>query len=559
MATSGAPDIIFRDAVVHTVDRSRPKAGAVAVAGDKIVAVGDEAEVTVLAGKSTEVVELGGRLLLPGFIDAHNHLRLGSDVASAQLAGAATLDEVRRRLTEWISANPDASWIEGESLDYSAFPAGQMPTAGDLDDITGDRPAFVLTYDVHSAWLNTAALRFLGVTRDHTRLPFGTAQVDPATGEPTGFLTNFAVLGLARDGQRAMAEFLPWASEDRRYGRLLSSLDMAVASGLTTVVEPQNSLDDIPLFSRARDEGRLKSRVVAGLFHPRGTPASDLQDFADAARRYNDDQFRVGPLKLYIDDVVEPHTAALLEPYTNEPGNSGATFYEPDEFAKVVTGLDRLGFQVFVHATGDRGIRTVLDAVAAARDANGRRDARHQIVHVECLHPDDVPRFAELGVVACMQPRHGAPDVAGPGKDWAEAIGPQRSRYAWAFRSLQDAGAVLAFSSDWTVAEMDPLAHLYTAVTRRGRGDAPAWVPEQGITLDEAVYAYTMGSAYANFCEDNRGSITPGKYADLTVVSDDIFSGPAEEIRSATVDMTIVGGRVVYDRTSAQPRSRDYQ
>ena len=551
MTTSSAPDTIFRNAVVHTVDPDQPNAGAVAVSGDRIVAVGDDAEITALAGNATEVIDLGGRLLLPGFVDAHNHLRLGSDVASAQLAGAATLDEVRRRLTEWIAANPDASWIEGESLDYSAFPAGKMPTAADLDDITGNRPAFVLTYDVHSAWLNTAALRFLGVTRDHTQLPFGTAQVDPRTGEPTGFLTNFAVLGLARDGQRAMAEFLPWASADRRYGRLLSSLDMALTAGLTTVVEPQNSLDDIPLFTRAREEGRLKTRVVAGLFHPRGTPASDLADFAEAARQYNDDQFRVGPLKLYIDDVVEPHTAALLEPYTNEPGNSGATFYEPDEFAEVITGLDQMGFQAFVHATGDRGIRTVLDAVAAARAANGTRDARHQIVHVECLHPDDVARFAELGVVACMQPRHGAPDVAGPGKDWAEAIGPKRSQHAWAFRSLQKAGAVLAFSSDWTVAEMDPLQHLYTAVTRRGRGDGPAWVPEQAITLEEAVYAYTMGSAYANFCEDNRGSITAGKYADFAVLSDDIFSGPPEAIRDATIDMTIVGGDVVYDRESA--------
>lgn len=544
-------DVVYRNAVVHTVDPDRPTASAVAVTGDRITAVGDDATITALAGPGTEIVDLGGRLLLPGFVDAHNHLRLGSDVASAQLAGAATLDEVYRRLTEWIAANPDASWIEGESLDYSAFPAGQMPTAADLDTITGDRPAFVLTYDVHTVWLNTAALRFLGITREHTELPFGTAKLDPQTGEPTGFLTNFAVKGLARDGQRAMAEFLPWASEDRRYGRLLSSLDMAIANGLTTVVEPQNSLDDIGLFTRARNEGRLKSRVIAGLFHPRGTPASDLADFTEAITQHQDDQFRLGPLKLYIDDVVEPHTAALLEPYYNEPGNRGATYYEPTEFAEVLTGLDAAGFQAFVHATGDRGIRTVLDGVAAARAANGDRDARHQIVHVECLHPDDVARFAELGVVACMQPRHGAPDVAGPGKDWAEAIGPERSEHAWAFRSLQQAGAVLAFSSDWTVAEMDPLSHLYTAVTRRGRGDTPAWVPEQGITLDEAVYAYTMGSAYANFCEDNRGSITPGKYADFAVVSDNIFAGPPEAIRDATIDMTIVGGETEFDRSAA--------
>ncbi len=257
-----------------------------------------------------------------------------------------------------------------------------------------------------------------------------------------------------------------------------------------------------------------------------------------------------GPLKLYIDDVVEPHTAALLEPYSNEPGNSGATFYDPAEFAEVITELDRRGFQAFVHATGDRGIRTVLDAFAAAREANGPRDSRHQIVHVECLHPADVARFAELGLVACMQPRHGAPDVAGPGKDWAEAIGPDRSGHAWAFRSLHDAGAVLAFSSDWTVAEMDPMQHLYTAVTRRGRDGGEPWVPEQALPLADAVYAYTMGSAWANFCEQNRGSITPGKYADLVAISDDLFAIAPEAIRETTVDLTVVDGRIVHEALS---------
>ena len=550
MTSNPTPDLILRDAKVHTLDPARPQADAIAVADGRILAVGTDADITPMADEVTEVIGLGGRMVLPGFIDAHNHLRLGSDADSAQLAGADTLAEVRRRLSTWIAANPDAPWVEGESLDYSAFPAGQMPTAADLDVVTGDRPALVLTYDVHSAWLNTAALRTLGVTRDNTHLPFGEAQVDPATGEPTGFLTKFAVLGLARDGQRAMAEFLPWASADRRYRRLLASLDMAIANGLTTVVEPQNSLDDIELFTRARAEGRLASRVVLGLFHPRGTPVSDLDDFAAAATEFNDDRLRAGPLKLYIDDVVEPHTAALLEPYANEPGNCGATFYDPAEFADVATELDRRGFQIFVHATGDRGIRTVLDGFAAARKANGPRDSRHQIVHVECLHPDDVARFAELGVVACMQPRHGAPDVAGPGKDWAEAIGPDRSRHAWAFRSLHDAGAVLAFSSDWTVAEMDPLQHLYTAVTRRGRDGAGPWIPEQALPLADAIHAYTMGSAWANFCEHNRGSITPGKYADLVAISDDLFALPPEAIKEATVDLTVVDGKIVHEALS---------
>ncbi|MFJ9177466.1 amidohydrolase [Streptomyces sp. NPDC102360] len=542
------PDLILTGGTVHTVDPSLPRAEAVAVTGGRITAVGTDAEVTALAAARTEVVDLRGRLLLPGFIDAHNHVRLGSDEDSAQLAGADSLAEVHRRIAAWAAAHPDAEWIEAEAFDYGAIPGGRMPTAADLDPVTGDRPAFVFTYDVHSVWLNTAAMRRLGITRDTDRLPFGVVEKDQDTGEPTGFLTGFAVLGLARDGQRALAEFLPWAGDERRYRRLCRSLDMAAENGLTTVVEPQNSLDDLPLFQRARAEGRLRSRLIAALFHGRGTSAADLDAFAAAAKDFDDDRFRVGPLKLYIDDVVEPHTAALLEPYANEPGNSGRTFYDPDEFAAVLTELDRRGFQTFTHATGDRGIRVALDAHESARRANGPRDARHQLVHVECLHPGDVDRFARLGVVACMQPRHGAPDVAGPGKDWAEGVGEGRWAHAWAFRSLRDAGATLAFSSDWNVAEMDPLAHLYTAVTRRDRDGGRPWIPEQTITLPEAVEAYTMGSAYANFLEGDRGSVTVGKYADLAVVSDDLFALPPQALRDASIDLTVVGGEVVHSR-----------
>lgn len=216
-------------------------------------------------------------------------------------------------------------------------------------------------------------------------------------------------------------------------------------------------------------------RIVAALFHPRGTTAADLDAFAAAARRHHDDRLRVGPLKLYIDDVVEPRTAALLEPYAGCRHHRGETFYPAADFGELLTELDARGFQCFVHATGDRGIRTVLDAVERARAVNGPRDARHQVVHVECLDPRDTPRFAELGVVACMQPRHCAPEIAGPGQDWAENIGPDRWHKAWPMRSLHTAGARLAFSSDWNVAEMDPMIGIYTAVTRQPLGGGEAW------------------------------------------------------------------------------------
>ncbi|MFI5770563.1 amidohydrolase [Streptomyces sp. NPDC051658] len=546
MASPARPaHLVLRNARIHTVDPAFPEAQAMAVVDGRIAWLGADEDARGWTGPETRVINAEGRLVLPGFIDAHNHVRLGSDDACVQLSGARTLDEVHARIRAWHAANPDAEWIEAEAFDYSAIPDGRMPAAADLDPATGDVPAFVLSYDVHTAWVNTAGLRRLGIDRDRTHLPFGEAATDPATGEPTGFIKDFAVKGLSRDGHRALRELgLPWASPDRQYGRLAKSLDDAIGFGITTVVEPQNSLDDLPLFERARAEGRLKSRIVAALFHPRGTTDADLEDFADAARRHDDDRIRVGPLKLYIDDVVEPRTAALLEPYAGCRHHRGDTFYPPEEFAELLTKLDARGFQCFVHATGDRGIRTVLDAVERARAVNGARDARHQVVHVECLDPDDTPRFAALGVVACMQPRHSAPEVAGPGKDWAENVGAERWHKAWPMRSLHTAGAVLALSSDWNVAEMDPMVGIHTAVTRRPLSGGEPWMPQETISVETAVHGYTMGSAYANFLEDERGSLTVGKAADFVVLSRDILRAAPEDIPGTVAETVVVGGVV---------------
>ncbi|MFC6065867.1 amidohydrolase [Streptomyces ochraceiscleroticus] len=540
-------DLVLRNARIHTVDPALPEAEALAVRDGRIVWLGPDTEAGEWISGRTEVLDAQGKLALPGFIDAHNHVRLGSDDACVQLAGARTLDEVHDRIRSWRDAHPDAEWIEAEALDYSALPGGRMPRAADLDPVTGDTPAFVLSYDVHTAWLNTAALRRLGITKDRTDLPYGRAETDPETGEPTGFLKDFAVRGLSRDGHRALRELgVPWASPERQYRRLAGSLDDAIRFGITTVVEPQNSLDDLVLFERAREEGRLRSRIVAALFHPRGTTGTDLTEFAAAAEKYDDDRLSVGPLKLYIDDVVEPRTAALLAPYAGCRHHRGETFYPPEEFAELLTELDSLGFQCFVHATGDRGIRTVLDAVERAREFNGPRDARHQIVHVECLDPADTPRFAELGVVACMQPRHAAPEIAGPGQDWAENVGADRWHKAWPLRSLKEAGAVLAFSSDWNVAEMDPMIGIHTAVTRQPLGGGEPWGPQETIDVETAVHGYTMGSAYANFLENERGSLTVGKLADFVILSRDILRAAPEDIPGTVAETVVVGGEVVH-------------
>lgn len=535
--------LVIRGGRVHTVDPTVPHAEAVAVRGERIVAVGRDDDVAALIDPHTEVIEAAGATVLPGFVDAHNHVRLGSNPGAAQLFGATSLEEIHARIGTFLVEHPDATWVEGEGWNYAAIPGG-APTADMLEGATRGLPAFLFSYDVHTVWLNREAIARLGISRDTPRLPWGTIEMDPTSGEPTGYVHDFAVLGISEEGQRALEPVIPGYARDAQYDRLVESLDMASAFGITTIVEPQNGMDDLALFARARQEGTLRSRLVAAMLCLPGTTAERLDDLEDARRTFDDDRLRVAPIKLYIDDVIEPHTAAMLEPYADRPDTRGDTFWDPAEFTSFLVELERRGFQAFTHATGDRGIRTVLDAVQRCREVHGPRDARHQIVHVECVHPDDVARFGELGVVACMQPRHCAPDIVG---DWRTNVGVERERFAWPFRSIEASGGVLAFSSDWNVAEMDPMTWLYTAATRADLAGRDAWNLDETVDLKTAVRAATLGSAYANFAEHDRGSLTPGRYADIAVLDRDLFSArDPREILDTRVAATIVGGEVVY-------------
>ena len=531
-------DLVVRNARVYTAEPSDPWAQAVAIRGGRISWIGPDRDADWYAPTASEVIDAEGRLVLPGFIDSHNHVRLGSDEDCVQLAGAATLQEVQSRITVWLVEHPDATWVEAEGLDYPNL----RLVAGDLDGVTAGRPAFVFDYTGHGALVNHAAMPLLGVTGSVDRVPFGIVEKDPDTREPTGFLPGFATMGLAGEGHRALAALIPWAGEDRRFRRLRHSMEMAVECGITTVVEPQSGIGDLPLYERAREEGALRCRLVAALYHPPGASLEELTAFDDARRLHDDDCLRVGPVKLYIDDVIEQHTAALFEPYADAPGTCGGTFYDPREFGELVTELDARAFQILIHAVGDRGVHVALNAIERARHVNGPRDSRHQLVHVELLGPLDLPRFRQLGVTACMQPRCCAEDVGGP--EWREAIGQARWPWAWPFRSLNQAGARLAFSSDWNVAEMDPLLGIYTAITRQDLAGGEAFVPEQAIDLPTAIAAYTVGGAHANFCENDRGSVAVGKAADLIALSDNVFELPPGRIKDCRVELTIVEGKV---------------
>ena len=530
------PDLIIRDADIRTMDPRAPRAEAVAIAGDRIAAVGSTADVVGLAGPGTEQIDAGGRTVLPGIVDAHNHVRLGATTPAVSLAGATGLDEIRARIRAHLDTHPDVEWIEGDGWNYAAIPEGR-PTAAMIDEVCGGRPAWLFSYDVHTVWLNSEALRRFG--RD---VPFGTLELG-ADGHPTGWVHDFAVKGIHPRGQRVLAATVPGYHPDAQYRRLARNLRDAARFGITTIVEPQNGLDDVALYDRARAAGELRSRLVAAIIHTPDDPITALDDVAAAAARHTGDRFRLGPVKLYIDDVVEPHTAAMLSPYTNRPACSGHTFWPAEEFARVVVRLEELGLQAFVHGTGDRGIRTALDGFAAGRRAHGPRDTRHQVVHVECLHPDDVARFARLGVTACMQPRHCAPDLV---RDWRDNVGPDRERYGWAMRSLHASGATLAFSSDWNVADMNPMVGIYTALTRADLDGAGGWNLDETLDLDTTLRAYTTGAAYANFAEADRGTIGLGRLADLIVLDANLHALAPSAVPDVTVTHTLVGGEVVY-------------
>lgn len=540
-------DLLLTGGPVRTrapLDTPGAFAEALGVKDGRIAYLGAAAD----APRAARVVDLAGRLVTPGVIDSHNHLLLGFDPDAVSLEGAEDLGTVRARIADLAARRPDLSWICAENAVYSVV-TGRRPNAADLAGLT-DRPIFITTYDQHSVWLNEVALRALGISGGGD-IAWGNPERD-ADGEPTGWVTDFYTSAMTTRGLAELQRDIPLYSPERRARRLRSSLDMAASVGITTAVEPQVPLAELSLFEALRDEEDPRSRVIAALFHPIDSDDAFRRDLQTAIRETRQDQrLQLGPVKLYADDVIEPHTAWMLDDYANRPGHRGHPSARVGELAKAIAELDRLGLQTHTHATGDGGIRLALDAIEHAGRVNGTRDRRHGIVHVECLHPDDLPRFAALGVTAAMQPRHASPDlVAGT---WMENIGESRWDRAWRLRSLMESGAHVALSSDWQVGEMDPLIGMYVALTRARLSGADAWTPDERLSLDQAITGYTREGAWAWHAEDRLGSLQVGAEADLVVWSDDLYAHADEPaaLLEQRADLTFVGGEVIFDADAA--------
>jgi len=537
-AADAPADLVVRGARIYTVDPERPWATALAVAGDRLAFVGDDRGATALAGPSTRIVDGGGRLVLPGFHDSHVHpISAGMEARQCDLNDAASPDEVLARVGACAAAEPRPDWIVGGGWDLT-FYSDANPSKAPLDAIDRTRPIFLTAADGHSAWVNSRALELAGITRDTPDPERGRIERDPATGEPSGTLREAAV--------DLVGHLVPKPNPADYRAGLDYALERFAALGIVGVYEADASPEMLDAYLAADREDRLTVRVRAS---QHVDPERGVDQVADLVKRrdgYRGRRLDANAAKLFLDGVIEAKTAALIEPYLG--GSSrGPANYEPDALDDLVTALDREGFQVHMHAIGDRAIRMGLDAIARARAANGPRDARHHLAHIQLFDPADVPRFAALGAIANFQPLWAYADSYI--RDLTEPVlGPERSRWLYPIRSLVASGAVVVAGSDWSVSSPDPLRAMEVAVTRREPGApiGPAWIPEEQVDLPEILRAYTIAGAYLAFEEHETGSLESGKRADFVMLDRDIFTVPANEIHTAKVVWTVFEGKEVY-------------
>ncbi|QKJ18424.1 amidohydrolase [Microbacterium hominis] len=543
-------DLVFAGGPVFTANTVRSRATAVAVRGGRIVAVGGD-DVRELVGPRTEVVDLRGRMLVPGFQDAHVHPVWGGlDMLRCDLSALSSAAEYLDEIGRYAASHPDDAWVLGGGWQMSAFPGG-TPTAAALDTVVADRPAFLPNRDGHGAWVNSAALRLAGIDRDTPDPADGRIERD-AAGNPSGTLHEGA-MGLVN-------RLLPEEPLDRLTEALLVGQRYLHSFGITAwqdaiVGAYGDAGDPGPAYLKAAADGTLTARVVGALWWDRTQGLEQIPALLERRDRYRGGRFAATSIKVMQDGVAENFTASMLEPYGDGHGhftdNSGISFVAPEILNEAVPLLDEAGFQVHFHAIGDRAVRECLDAVERAIARNGgRRDNRHHIAHIQVVHPDDVPRFRQLGVAANMQ------------SYWATLepqmveltlpfLGAPRSAWQYPFGDLLRAGAVLAAGSDWSVSTPDPLAAIHTAVNRTAapgheEGEYDPFLPEQAIDLATSLTAYTAGSAWVNHLDEVTGTVEVGKFADLAVLDRDPFAGPADQIGATRVLQTFVEGERVF-------------
>lgn len=542
-ASAKEASLILVNAKVWTENPAEPAAQAVAFEGNRILAVGDNDAIRKLAGTDTRIIDLHGRLVLPGFNDAHVHfLGGGGALIGVQLGTANSQTEFRDRVAAFAKTLPPGAWIRNGLWDHQRWNPAAPPNHKLIDDVCGDHPALLWRLDGHMALANSLALKLAGIDRNTKDVPGGEIEHDK-DGNPTGILKD-AATGLVE-------RIMPPLSPSEQDQAMDAAMREAAVHGVTSVQNMADSAVDrtqpdvFREFQKYARAGKLTVRIYES------EPVRDYKNLSDAGivAPFGNPYLRLGNLKAFADGALGSETAWMDEPFTNNPAYSGLAspdLLDINHFYDEMRQADKAGLQISIHAIGDRANRTILDLYARLERDNGPGDRRLRIEHAQHLDPADYPRFAQLGVIASMQPYHAIDDGR-----WAiTELGPERIKSSYAWKSLLDAGATLAFGSDWPVAPLDPVMGIYAATTRRtlDAKNPDGWIPEQRITVAEAVHAYTMGSAYAEHQENVKGSIEPGKLADLVVLSDDIFTIPPRSIEKTKVEMTIFDGKVIYQR-----------
>ena len=539
LAACGPPrtaDIMITGGLVWTgVSSGGPQRGAVAIARGKILAVGDSAELARYVGPRTEVVRADGGLVLPGLADAHTHFTDGGfQLASLDLRDAATPQEFVRRIAAFAQTRKRGEWILGGDWDHTLWRGAPLPRHEWIDSVTPDNPVFVNRLDGHEALANAAAMKAAGVTRGTAAPAGGEIVRDARTGEPIGIFKDRALDLIGRA--------IPPPSPEQRDSALARALAHAASLGVTATAHMSASWEDLASYRRLERAGRLTLRVAVYL------PLESWRTVADTVGRLGpgDDWVKIGGLKGYMDGSAGSRTAYFFQPYSDSAGYSGLLQHPEADMRQWIGAADAAGLQIAVHAIGDRANAILLAIYDSVARAHGPRDRRFRVEHAQHLRPEDISLFGKLGVIPSMQPYHAIDD----GRWVQQRIGPERIKTTYAFRTLLDTGAKLAFGSDWTVAPLDPILGVYAAVTRRTLdGKNPGgWVPQQKITVAEALRAYTVGSAYATFDEAKRGVLAPGYDADVVVIDRNLFTLPPDSLDRARVRYTIVGGKVVFRR-----------
>jgi predicted amidohydrolase YtcJ len=535
-----AADTIIANAKVYTVDAKQPWAEAVAVQGERILFVGSGKEAMRHRASGTKMIDAGGRLLLPGIEDSHVHFVSGSEnLAKVDLAGTRNVEEVQARIRQFAREHPEAAWIQGRGWMYGAFP-GNMPHKKFLDEVVPDRPAIMSCADGHTSWVNSKALALAGIDR-RTPDPENGTIVREANGEPTGALLEAA--------DSLLEKVLPKLTPDETLAALREGLREAARFGVVRVHGMGGEFEALDLLDQLRREGSLTVRLsVAMWVGPPGLSVEDWKVYEDARLKYNDEWISLGGIKLMLDGVIDSMTGAMLEPYAGQRENKGKLFWDPEAFKKAVVEINARGIQASTHSIGDAAIRLTLDAYELGARESGNPDLRNKIEHAEDIAASDIPRFGELGVIGSFQPLHANPEPTWMGA-WIENVGPEREQRAWAWKTVLDGGGRLAFGSDWPVVTIDPWLGMQVAVTRQDIEGRPAggWLPQQRLSVADAVYAYTMGGAFAMRRETEEGSIEIGKLADLILVSQNIFEVEPGKIAETKSVLTMVGGRVVFE------------